>query len=49
MNIGQTLRKWGAYKQTVRELGALDDRQLLDLGISRGDIHRIARDHANTI
>ena len=46
MNFSKTLRKWSAYQQTVRELNTLDDRQLLDLGISRGDIHRIARDHA---
>lgn len=49
MNIRNTLRKWAAYQQTVRELAALDNRQLNDLGISRGDIQRIARDHASTL
>jgi uncharacterized protein YjiS (DUF1127 family) len=49
MDIRKTLRKWAAYQQTVRELGALDNRQLNDLGISRTDIQRVARDHASTI
>ncbi|HEY9013411.1 MAG TPA: DUF1127 domain-containing protein [Devosia sp.] len=49
MGIRQTLKKWAAYQQTVRELNALDNRQLNDLGISRTDISRIARDHARTI
>jgi uncharacterized protein YjiS (DUF1127 family) len=46
MGIRQTLKKWAAYQQTVRELAALDNRQLADLGITRSDIQRIARDYA---
>ncbi len=49
MNIRQTLRKWNAYQRTLRELNALDNRMLDDLGLNRGDIQRIARDHANQI
>jgi uncharacterized protein YjiS (DUF1127 family) len=49
MDFRKTLRKWAAYQQTVRELNALDNRQLNDLGITRTDITRIARDHASTI
>jgi uncharacterized protein YjiS (DUF1127 family) len=49
MGIRITLKKWAAYQQTVRELNALDTRQLSDLGITRVDIQRIARDHARTI
>ena len=49
MGIRQTFKKWAAYQQTVRELTALDNRQLTDLGITRTDIQRIARDHARTI
>lgn len=45
MGIRNTLRRWGAYQQTVRELNALDNRSLADLGISRYDIDRIAREH----
>ncbi len=49
MGIRNTLRKWAAYQQTVRELAALDNRQLNDLGINRTDIQRIARDHVRTL
>lgn len=49
MDIRKTLRKWAAYQQTVRELAALDNRQLNDLGIARTDIQRVARDHARTV
>ena len=49
MGIRQTFKQWAAYQQTVRELAALDNRQLSDLGITRTDIQRIARDHARAI
>jgi uncharacterized protein YjiS (DUF1127 family) len=49
MGIRQTIQKWAAYQQTVRELTALDNRQLTDLGISRRDIQKIARDHARVL
>ena len=49
MDIRKTLRKWAAYQQTVRELAALDNRQLTDLGITRNDIQRIARDHVRAL
>ena len=49
MGIRQTIKKWAAYQQTVRELNALDNRQLNDLGITRTDITRIARDHARSL
>jgi uncharacterized protein YjiS (DUF1127 family) len=49
MDIRKTLKKWAAYQQTVRELAALDNRQLNDLGINRVDIQRIARDHARSL
>ena len=49
MNIRQKFRKWSAYQRTLRELSALDDRMLNDLGLSRGDIQRIAHDYANQI
>lgn len=41
------LKRWTAYQQTVRELSALDRRQLEDLGITRSDIPRIARGHSS--
>ncbi|MEO8756902.1 MAG: DUF1127 domain-containing protein [Devosia sp.] len=49
MGIRETFKKWSAYQQTVRELAALDNRQLNDLGISRADIHKIARVNARAL
>ena len=49
MDIRKTFKKWAAYQQTVRELAALDNRQLNDLGIARSDITRVARDHVGSI
>lgn len=49
MGVRQTIKRWAAYQQTVRELNALDNRQLTDLGITRVDIQRIARDHARSL
>lgn len=46
MDIRRTFKRWSAYQQTVRELNALGNRELGDLGIARSDIQRIARDHA---
>ena len=40
------LRNWKRYRQTVRELSRLADRDLADLGISRFDIDSVARDAA---
>jgi uncharacterized protein YjiS (DUF1127 family) len=42
MNIRQKISQAIQYHRTVRELTALDARQLRDLGITRGDIHDIA-------
>ena len=35
-----------AYRQAVTELSALSDRNLSDIGVSRVDIHAIARETA---
>jgi uncharacterized protein YjiS (DUF1127 family) len=37
---------WQRYNRTVTELRALSNRDLADLGIAPGDIHRIAREAA---
>jgi uncharacterized protein YjiS (DUF1127 family) len=37
---------WKRYSRTVSELESLSNRELADLGISRTDIGRIARDAA---
>jgi uncharacterized protein YjiS (DUF1127 family) len=49
MGIRKTFKKWAAYQQTVRELNALGNRELNDLGINRGDIQRVARQHADAL
>ena len=36
-------RAYKAYRQRLRELDSLDDREMSDLGISRADIHWLAR------
>jgi uncharacterized protein YjiS (DUF1127 family) len=35
-------RQWRRYNQSLRELNRLGDRELTDIGISRGDIPRVA-------
>lgn len=39
-------RNWLRYRETVRELSRLTDRELDDLGISRWDIPLVARKHS---
>lgn len=43
MNIRKSFREWRLYRQTVTELSRMSDRELSDLGISRGDIPFVAR------
>lgn len=40
------IRNYLRYRDTVRELSQLTDRELSDLGISRFQIDSIARSHA---
>jgi uncharacterized protein YjiS (DUF1127 family) len=41
-NLIGVYRQWRRYNESVRELNQLGDRELADLGISRGDIPRLA-------
>lgn len=43
MNVARTFNNWRKYRQTVTELGRMSTRELADLGISRADIHNVAR------
>ena len=43
MNLKKTFKSWVDYQNTVRELSALSNRELNDLGITRGEIAKIAR------
>jgi len=42
------IQVWKRYNAGVRELSQLGDRELADIGITRGDIPRIAWDNANS-
>ena len=42
------IRAWLIFRNTVRELNSLNDKDLSDLGISRSDIKFIAREAAQT-
>jgi uncharacterized protein YjiS (DUF1127 family) len=46
MNVFAKLKKFAAERRAVRELGALDDRTLQDLGISRSHIRAAVAGHA---
>jgi uncharacterized protein YjiS (DUF1127 family) len=41
-NLIGVYRQWRRYNASLRELNRLGDRDLADLGISRGDIPRVA-------
>ena len=41
--ISEKLNAWRRYREAVRELSQLTDRELADIGIRRGDIDDIAR------
>ncbi|MGO9742103.1 MAG: DUF1127 domain-containing protein [Roseiarcus sp.] len=40
--IAEKLAAWRRYRDAVRELSALTDRELTDIGVRRGDIPFIA-------
>jgi uncharacterized protein YjiS (DUF1127 family) len=41
--ISEKLASWRRYREAVRELSQLSDRELGDIGIRRGDIEFIVR------
>lgn len=43
-DLAKSWKRYRQYRATVWELGALDDRELSDLGIHRADIGRLARE-----
>ena len=45
-NIFGLVSRWRRYETSMRELAMLSDRERADIGITRSDIPRIARQHA---
>ena len=43
MNLVKNYRNWRLYRETISELSRLSNRELADLGISRGEIRSVAR------
>ncbi len=43
-SISEKLAAWRRYREAVRELSLLSDRELSDIGIRRGDIELIVRE-----
>jgi uncharacterized protein YjiS (DUF1127 family) len=43
MNLLRNYRNWRRYRDTVRELSRLSNRELSDLGISRAEIETVAQ------
>lgn len=41
--LGTALSRWAEMRETRNQLNRLSDRELSDIGLSRGDIDRIAR------
>ena len=41
-HILNTFRQWRRYNRSLSELNRLGDRELADIGITRGDIPRVA-------
>jgi uncharacterized protein YjiS (DUF1127 family) len=41
--ISEKLASWRRYRDAVRELSQLSDRELNDIGVRRGDIETIVR------
>ena len=47
-SLVRLIRRWQAYRRTYNELMRLDDHQLADISVSRGEIEGIARDTARS-
>ena len=45
-SIATKIASWRRYRESVRELSRLSDRELADLGIGRADIDAIVRQSA---
>src|SRR5208283_4940943 len=46
--IAEKLNAWRRYREAVRELSQMSDRELQDIGIRRGDIEFVVRRSVNS-
>jgi len=46
--IVRLFQVWKRYNASLSELSRLGDRELADIGLTRGDIQRIAWENANS-
>jgi len=46
MNLIRSINSWRRYRATFNQLSRLSDRELHDVGLTRFDIDRIARQAA---
>ncbi len=46
LRLRRAFASWRGYNRTVKELSALEDRDLADIGLTRGMIHEIGREQA---
>lgn len=44
--LNESRRRYGIYRQTLRELDGLSDRDLNDLGLHRAEVERVALEAA---
>jgi uncharacterized protein YjiS (DUF1127 family) len=44
--LAEKVNAWMRYLETVKELSQFSDRELSDMGISRYDIDRVAREES---
>ncbi len=44
--LNENRRRYGIYRQTLRELDGLSDRDLNDLGLHRAEVERVALEAA---
>ena len=46
ISLLRNFRAWWRYETAVRDLLKLNDRELIDLGITRNDVDRVALEQA---
>ena len=45
-HLVRAYQQWRRYNSSIRELSQLGDHELADIGLTRGDIPRVAWEHS---